>query len=519
MRIRTLAAFVLAALFISTSVQAGNVTASLEFIPPEVLPGVPATRVFRITNNGTAAARLEPTFRFYLYNQQGVPAPLRPQGIDETGRPYDLPLLSDNDDSAPDTLLAAGKTLEFWFDDIERRERFEPSPFNTGSGVVTVSVEIKADGQVVSTGPVKLKVLQPTGDDLAVWTLMQQRAGSSGWTPDTWDRVADLAPVIFRDYPRSHYTPYFAARMPRVACEIARSCVDPIPFEVALATNPPAPIRENMLLAIAGVHVDRAKYFRSSRNPDRAAEEMSIARPFIDDALRTAIVPRLHEMAKEMAKMPASFADIRDYNSALHGQDPVATERVKPILDCVSISGEVMIARFGYVSPNVSGKEIPLGTGNRFTPTPYDRGQPRWFIPGTHHTAVGVSGDAKKTIAWSLDGQNAVATASSPSCTGSPEDARPIRAFTECAKADGPNVIGRFGYENPNPFPVAIVVGESNQFSANDVKGQPVVFEPGTHRNAITVLAKNASSVTWKLGDSSAVANASKSAPCSSDVK
>lgn len=512
MRLSRLSLAIFAALLLSPAVHAANVVASLEFVPSTLLPGVPATYVVRITNTGTTAVQLGTTYRFYLNDQNGVPRPLLRAGVIEDAQPYDVTFLSDDDES--ETSLAAGKTLELWFDDIVNRERrYATSPFNTAPGTVTVAIQFSADGQPVSTGPVQLKVIQPSGDDLAVWNLMQQRAGGV-WSAETWDRIADLAPTVLRDYPRSHYAPYFAMRMPRVPCEIATSCVDLVPIEIALATNPPALVRDTLVAELGLEHANRATHFTSYRNIERAAEEMKIARPYLDEVLRTTRLPALRDLAEKAAHLPASASDILEYNQLLHKDAAAVPQRLTAFVDCVTIAGEVMIARFGYSNPNSEGKEIQLGSGNRFMPTPYDRGQPRLFQLGTQHNVVGASGDAKKSVTWALDGNTAVATSTSQPCGDATASAQPIRAFVECAKTDGPNMTARFGYENPNAFPVMLPVSEKNLFSSGTVKNQPVVFEPGMHRNAVTVEVRETTSVSWRLGETTAVAYASRSAPC-----
>lgn len=65
---------------------------------------------------------------------------------------------------------------------------------------------------------------------------------------------------------------------------------------------------------------------------------------------------------------------------------------IKPILECVTASGEKMLGTFGYQNPNAREVEIPIGEQNKFIPEPLDRGQPNRFQPG--HVPAALRADA-----------------------------------------------------------------------------------------------------------------------------
>jgi len=103
-----------------------------------------------------------------------------------------------------------------------------------------------------------------------------------------------------------------------------------------------------------------------------------------------------------------------------------AFQPVRPILECVTQEGPSQYtAVYGYKNENAVPFIIPMGSRNKFTPLPQDRGQPTVFWPGRTPPDRGVfqvpfdGGD----LVWTLkgpDGSTRTATASSSSrrCPG-----------------------------------------------------------------------------------------------------
>ena len=103
-----------------------------------------------------------------------------------------------------------------------------------------------------------------------------------------------------------------------------------------------------------------------------------------------------------------------------------AFQPVRPILECVTQEGPSQYtAVYGYKNENAFPLIIPIGSRNKFTPLPQDRGQPTVFWPGRTPPDRGVfqvpfdGGD----LVWTLkgpDGSTRTATASSSSrrCPG-----------------------------------------------------------------------------------------------------
>lgn len=95
---------------------------------------------------------------------------------------------------------------------------------------------------------------------------------------------------------------------------------------------------------------------------------------------------------------------------------------IHPIVECVTNNGNgTYTAYFGYKNDNATAMTITVGTNNRFTPSPQDRGQPSLFQPGRTpfwpNAAFSVIFDGSNLV-WTLtgpDGATRTATASSGS--------------------------------------------------------------------------------------------------------
>lgn len=96
----------------------------------------------------------------------------------------------------------------------------------------------------------------------------------------------------------------------------------------------------------------------------------------------------------------------------------ITNAAVKPVLECVvNNGGGYFTARFGYQNLNTVNVTIPVGTNNKFTPTPTNRGQTTVFLPGRQQFVFDVPFNGSNLV-WSLKGPdnlNRTSTASSTS--------------------------------------------------------------------------------------------------------
>jgi hypothetical protein len=79
---------------------------------------------------------------------------------------------------------------------------------------------------------------------------------------------------------------------------------------------------------------------------------------------------------------------------------------VVPILNCwepdAAIAGNIK-AFFGYDNRNPADILIPVGTGNRFQPSPESRTQPTVFLPGVKQLFFSVSYPQTQSLTWTID--------------------------------------------------------------------------------------------------------------------
>ena len=89
------------------------------------------------------------------------------------------------------------------------------------------------------------------------------------------------------------------------------------------------------------------------------------------------------------------------------------------MLECVVINeGALNVAVWGYENPNDHAVEIDVGNLNRFSPGDQDRGQPTTFEPGPFAAVFQTPFEAGAGgLTWTLTGNTATASSSSPPCT------------------------------------------------------------------------------------------------------
>ena len=203
--------------------------------------------------------------------------------------------------------------------------------------------------------------------------------------------------------------------------------------------------------------------------------------------------------------------------------EPPVVPAVSVFVVCVDPGATTYSARFGYANPGSTVVSVAVGSANRFSPGPDDRGQPIAFEPGRDDSALTVAGVPNgTTLVWTLrtnGTRTATAGESFPTrCTPDPPDppALPVSIFVTCVDPGATSFAARFGYSNPNATPVVIPVGASNRFvPAPADRGQPTAFAPGRTADALTVTGiPNGTDLVWTLNGRTATAGASFPTRC-----
>ncbi len=170
-------------------------------------------------------------------------------------------------------------------------------------------------------------------------------------------------------------------------------------------------------------------------------------------------------------------------------------------------------AYFGYINNTSANITIPIGstatTKNFFSPAPVDRGQGTVFKPGVNKGVIAVIFDGNPltfTVQPAGGSESSVTASCSSASNCSTPQLAAVEPLAECviANTDG-SFAASMGYQNINPFPIIIPVGDINKFEPGlPNRGQPSVFKTGLNSAAFTVL-NFSSALTWRLATKSVV--------------
>ncbi len=91
-------------------------------------------------------------------------------------------------------------------------------------------------------------------------------------------------------------------------------------------------------------------------------------------------------------------------------------QQITPLVECVKNNGGgSYTAKFGYRNDNTKSVFVPVGTNNKFSPTPENRGQPTIFLPGRNYEVFSVNFDGRNLV-WNIFSKKATASKNSTPC-------------------------------------------------------------------------------------------------------
>jgi hypothetical protein len=185
---------------------------------------------------------------------------------------------------------------------------------------------------------------------------------------------------------------------------------------------------------------------------------------------------------------------------AIHAADD--PKPLEPILICVKdlggpgyhSSSHDYRAYFGYDNKNFQPVHVPIGSKNKFSPNPQDRGQARLFEPGRHEDVFSVKFNGNN-LTWTLKGPDGISRSvtanrwSTPCTSVPPAPTGSVTPIAECvADLGGGHYRAFFGYNNANSSTPNIAIGGHNKVTPGPVdKGQPNTFLPGRHKKVFSV--------------------------------
>lgn len=99
-----------------------------------------------------------------------------------------------------------------------------------------------------------------------------------------------------------------------------------------------------------------------------------------------------------------------------------ASHKQTPIVECVFQDAKTHLwnSLWGYNNSSGSVENIPIGSGNAFSPGAQAQGQPTAFQPGQNDNVFTVTWSGSGSLTWTLNGETASATTSSNKCATNP---------------------------------------------------------------------------------------------------
>jgi hypothetical protein len=246
-------------------------------------------------------------------------------------------------------------------------------------------------GAAIVSNETTYTVLEPKGADLAVWNLIQEK------------RQGTCAPavteVLWRDYPDSRYAAYcpieiFASddASPEVT---ARKQIAAL--EAALAKNPD-PLRADWLrLRVADSEISLG-WALHDKDMNESLKAYGRAQVLIERLLRDSVPPQQAEAA---ALRPEILT--RDFLVKLEkASKGIYDQTIKVRARCAELLSDGRYSVwFGHTNETPSPITVPKGPENRFTPPPFDRGQPALFPAGIHTVSFRIV-TAEPHLTWHL---------------------------------------------------------------------------------------------------------------------
>lgn len=386
----------------AVSATAHSVTATLAVEPESRLPGLYRFWRIGLKNTGPAAAVVPNRMAVQVLPAAGSPSavirsfdvqpghqdggPLMTPLTLQPGESHDLThslLLDELLRAATQSLPPGSYSIQLVID-----EALDPEHVPSTGKIADLPEVVDA----IISSSVAFDVEAPTGADLEVWNILRTVA------PNRWHSFADR---IWRDHPDSQYAaeyvPYANGR------NHARSIAT---YEEALRKKPHPDVAHEHRLIIAQHELDRGTAaIESSPNPDEAVAAFTRARAYVDEVIRHARLPHQLETARSMRSHALSREDVVRTQNALRG---IYEARLVGYARCAEkLADGTFSVIFGSIVEGDKPFSYPVGTQNKFTPPPFDRGQNVTFTVGNKPSEFHVV-TSEPELTWHLGKQNLV---------------------------------------------------------------------------------------------------------------
>lgn len=238
-------------------------------------------------------------------------------------------------------------------------------------------------------------VQTPQGEDAAVWELIKQLPSPTFWSDALGQR-------IWAEHPTSRYAA-FCLNDPKATDPSASIAA----YTAALEKQPTEAWADWYRLGIARDELTRASSFVDARDAEAALTTAKRAEAILTRLARESLHPHVRKEARELIDTRLWTGEgitraIRIANGEL--------KEARPFVVCVEKGGDGKhVFWFGYENTARERMKIPIGPDNKFTPPPFDRGQPTIFAPTYAVLGVRVVTD-EPAVMWHLQNYNVHAT-------------------------------------------------------------------------------------------------------------
>jgi hypothetical protein len=373
-----------------------QVQMQLSVEPERGLPGIPSSLRVIVRNTGSTAISVPSNVALRVTAGDRPPfyAVQGPRGV---SREIDLPVLDRHPEVAPGqsidvTMWASGEHSPTWF--IADSRLTKPGTYRIQ---LVCGITLDEDHRphraepFVTSNEVTYTVVEPSGVDALAWNHI--RSVGSPWKTSLGDQ-------IWASWPTSRYAAYYLPQH-RPADDYASNIEI---CERAILLRPEPIYIQAHRMQMAFLYVNRMDRAIEKHDVAAAIAAAERARSLYSELSREALDPAVRLSSSEQLKgrVPSPKAIVRLIR-LLSGE----TVDLLPFADCVQrrADGGVYVW-FGYENANSAEIRLPIGQQNRFTPAPFDRGQPTSFAPDSVHLVFAVKADAPQ-LTWHLQGETA----------------------------------------------------------------------------------------------------------------
>ena len=352
-------------------------------IGPDVVLALPAISheiTVTIENQGASPVQIENRFALRVW----------PHGAEDFvalgGFGEDTALMFDG---MKTTTLRPGESLEFLVPEATAPWKCDTEMWSPGTYRVQLLSPEAASNEIT------LVVENPEGEDAAVWDWVSQRKeyGCSA----VWSGLVDYVWEHQRASSYAFYTPPY----PHHGTPEERIAV----FERSISVDPGNPLADRYRLMVAESHQDLAGRLVSERRLEEALVHADAARELLEELMESRELYVKSEATRLLGRN-YTWEGIQRSDRIRHG--PPFFE-IEPVCFSETERGfEVMFD--GYRTKETL--ELPIGPANKFTPAPFDRGQPTHFRRGYYLLSWRLQHEGpQKQLVWHINGERIMLSA------------------------------------------------------------------------------------------------------------